>query len=153
MARQRWDRIWASVRERFDAKWTLDPGSGCWLWTGAVFRASGYGAMAMKPAGPQNAHRVAWLIYVGPIIGRVHVCHRCDVKLCVNPSHLFLGTSGQNQIDAVAKGRVAYTKLTPALVADIRSSRGESQRALARRFGISQTEVRDVLKRRVWAWC
>lgn len=35
------------------------------------------------------------------------VCHHCDVKCCVNPDHLFVGTHRDNVVDAIAKGKYA----------------------------------------------
>lgn len=79
----------------------------CWLWTGPVLN-SGYGVVY----GPGEidstpAHRVSWLLAHGPIPpGRMHICHTCDVRLCVNPEHLFLGTARDNIHDMMAKGRM-----------------------------------------------
>ena len=77
--------------------------SGCWIWMAACYR-SGYGEISfMGRARP--AHRVSWIIHNGPIPDGLCVCHRCDVRQCVNPAHLFLGTKQDNTLDMHAKGR------------------------------------------------
>jgi hypothetical protein len=51
------------------------------------------------------AHRYAYAWLYGDIPGGMQVLHRCDVRLCVNPDHLFLGTQLDNMRDMCAKGR------------------------------------------------
>lgn len=95
-----------SLAERFMSKVAFT--DTCWLWMGA------YG---MTARGMERGHihldgrhiiasRVAWMLRYGEIPERMNVLHRCDVSLCVNPAHLFLGTQTDNMRDAAAKGRI-----------------------------------------------
>ena len=79
----------------------LDEGNGCWLWKGLKFR-SGYGRI-----GDKRTHRVFYEHYIGPIPKGMCVCHMCDVKHCVNPDHLWLGTHTDNHKDCEQKNRLA----------------------------------------------
>jgi HNH endonuclease len=49
------------------------------------------------------AHRAAWAARHGPIPKGFCVCHRCNVRPCVNPDHLFLGTHKDNMTDKATK--------------------------------------------------
>jgi hypothetical protein len=87
---------------RFDQKWTPVPITGCWLWTGGT-TAAGYGFFDFQDE--IHAHRASYAMHIGPVPEGLHVLHRCDVRQCVNPNHLFLGTQVDNMKDMAAKGR------------------------------------------------
>jgi len=82
---------------------------GCLLWTGRL-DPHGYGEFRLGSgrSGRRQtrlAHRVAYEIAKGPIPPGLCVCHSCDVRNCVEPAHLWLGTVADNNRDMVAKGR------------------------------------------------
>lgn len=81
-----------------------EPMSGCWIWTGPM-NSSGYGQVQHGKRGRKLAHRASWECFVGPIGHGLVVCHKCDNKLCVNPTHLFVGTQKDNIRDMDRKGR------------------------------------------------
>ena len=89
------------LQRRLAERSVLDPKTGCLLWAASRNR-SGYGHLFWKGV-PQLAHRAAWLARHGPIPKGLYVCHRCDVRPCINPDHLFLGTHKDNMIDKALK--------------------------------------------------
>lgn len=134
-----------------------EPNSGCWLWTGTIFR-NGYGRMNFGYRGSgRGAHRVAWELYHGHVPEGMCVLHRCDTKLCVNPDHLFLGTSADNCMDRHAKGRTRTSsgeahgsaKLTADQVLEIREGKG-TLNEMASRFGVSFSVVGQIRRNEIW---
>ncbi len=104
------------------------------------------------------AHRASWIFHFGPIPNGLHVLHRCDVRNCLNPTHLFLGNHLQNMQDMVKKGRGVKgethgrCKITEQAVREIRENKnGEPQRELAARFGIARQTISKIQNRKKWA--
>jgi len=90
-----------TVAERF---WNnIQKSEGCWLWTG--HRAvNGYGTLGDRTK-VLKAHRLSWELHHGAIPAGLHVMHTCDIRVCVNPAHLRLGTHADNMADMKTKGR------------------------------------------------
>lgn len=125
---------------------------GCWLWLGGV-NEDGYGD---RMDGDRHvlAHRFSWEIANGPIPDGLLVLHKCDVRRCVRPDHLFLGTHRDNQLDKMAKGREAHfpKKLTESDVIDIRSltAFGAEKAALREAFSVSDVMIGKIIRRECW---
>lgn len=131
----------------------------CWLWRGAI-NPSGYGQFVIHGRS-RLAHRVAFEFATGktPPNG-LDICHACDVRACVNPDHLFLGTRSDNVRDMMKKGRGhkargekgGTSKLTVDAVRIIRAdyAAGATMRVLATRFHVSDNAVSGVINRRSW---
>lgn len=88
--------------KRFWSK--VDKSGDCWLWIGGKSR--GYGQFNLKNKN-YFSHRLSYMLHIGLIPKGLLVCHKCDNRPCVNPSHFFLGTIQDNLFDMRSKGRQA----------------------------------------------
>ena len=166
---------------RLEENYTPEPNSGCWIWLGCVSRRkeAEYGLFRHKGF-RWRAHRASWVAFRGQIPEGMAVCHKCDNTLCVNPSHLFLGSLGDNNKDRRRKKRDFWfkdnkkasailaearklaiapkgekngqSKLNNACVKKIRSlaSNGITQRVIAKDFHVSQAVISTIVTRKTW---
>lgn len=133
------------------------PESGCWIWMRGR-GTNGYGYL-WESGKMVSAHRVSWRLHRGEIPQGMHVLHRCDVRCCVNPAHLFLGSNADNVHDMDAKGRRVNAqlagekhncaKLTESEVIAIRSDPRGGHR-LGPVYGVSKTTIDRIKNRRIW---
>lgn len=135
-----------SVETRFWEK--VHKAEGCWLWTGCTNGPKGYGMFWHGAHGRKIlAHRFSFELAMGRISNEICVLHRCDTPLCVNPSHLFLGTIADNVADMIAKDRKP-TSLTKEQKKLCETSL-KSTHQLAKEFGVD----RGVIQRnRTWVY-
>lgn len=83
---------------------------GCWLWPGSK-NHKGYGQTGYRGK-TKHVHRKMFEIVRGLALATEQiVCHRCDIRECCNPAHLWLGTVSDNALDSARKGRHWATKV------------------------------------------
>lgn len=75
----------------------------CWLWIGAI-DTTGYGKLNIDRKAV-SVHRLSYTLHIGTIPADLYVLHHCDVRACINPEHLFLGTHLDNIRDMLQKKR------------------------------------------------
>jgi hypothetical protein len=141
-----------------------DDPAGCWLWT-AYRDDKGYGRITHRTDGVMVLHivpRLSWELHNGPIPDGLWVLHNCpggDDPACCRPSHLFLGTALDNQLDCAAKGRKPVgeqcigAKLTEERVIEVRRRLAEgveTHDALAIEFGVARQTISDIVNGRKW---
>jgi len=91
-------------------------------------------------------HRAAFVAANGPIPKGQQVRHTCDNGFCVEPTHLLLGTHGDNMRDRMERGRQARGErhgrsvLTDAQVVEVRAllATDINRSLIAARFGVSR---------------
>lgn len=138
--------------------------NGCWIWTGPTCSGGRYGRIpGTKPL--KMAHRAAYEAAKGAIPEGKLVCHTCDNGLCINPSHLFLGSHSENMKDAAKKKRLPHllkqarennsnAKYTQEQIEEIRryyETHRPSFSGLAKAFGLSSKGyAHAIVTKRIW---
>lgn len=116
-------RFWSKVNKDGPVPAHCPELGPCWLWT-AHCDMGGYGKFQIGYSN-HPAHRVSWELHNGPKPADMLTLHRCDVRNCVNPAHLFLGTHADNSADCVKKGRQAKGDRNGARLHPERLARGD----------------------------
>ena len=138
--------------------------NGCWLWTGPVDK-DGYGLFGAAKF--FKAHRASYILFKDEIPLKAFVLHKCDIKGCFNPEHLYIGDAKQNAKDAVQRGqhptgpnpkkalpheKNGNSKLKLGQVVQIRELYGKpySWAGLAKMFGISKRQIGRIVREESW---
>jgi len=99
-----WPFVDAYERAGFASRVYLGSGDECWIWMGGIESDGGYSRFRSETLGVIAGHRWSALAHHGALAEPV-VRHRCDVRCCVRPDHLAVGTQAQNIADTVRRGR------------------------------------------------
>lgn len=143
------------IEKRLDDQTIPVTESGCWIWLG-MLDSGGYGTIKLNRR-TQKAHRVSWEHYRGLIPDEIKVLHRCDIPMCINPDHLFLGTQAENIADMIAKGRNrgspgeqnGRAKLTVKQVLEIRHS-CSGVVSTSKQYGVSPSMISQIRLGQSW---
>lgn len=154
-----------TLEQRFSDFISPEPNSGCWLWDGAYDR-KGYGQLRVAIKGSASlryATHIALELAGRPVPPGFLACHHCDVKSCVNPSHLFIGTAQQNTDDMISKGRMRATlgprgsnissaKLHESDIPEIRFrlADGDTLGSIGSDYGITKSAVSCIRRGKTW---
>ena len=136
----------------------IDDSGNCWNWTGGA-NSWGYGyCYPLRSRKSMRCNRLFYILANNVDPGSLCVCHECDNKRCVKPSHLFLGTVAENNDDRARKNRSkdqwgeknAYCKLSDADVLRVFELRklGMTQECIAAQLGVSRAHVGCILQRK-----
>ena len=133
--------------------------SKCILWRGTKDK-DGYGRVCINHTTEVRAHRISYLLFKGSIKKGLSVCHTCDTPACINPEHLWLGTTLENNRDAIKKGRAIKVKgelhggakLKQKEVDKIRDmyKNGDTQTSIAKEFNVSRRTIGFIVNNKTW---
>lgn len=134
-------------------KYEIDE-NGCWICKNYIDR-KGYGNIKVKQKNTR-AHRRVYEIINGKIPNNLIVRHTCDIRSCVNPDHLILGTIQDNNKDTIdrnrtCKGEKHYsTKLKEKDIIDIRNNNILTQKELSIIYNVSRSTIGAIKTNKSW---
>ncbi|MGO4274054.1 HNH endonuclease [Paenibacillus sp. TAF58] len=129
--------------------------NGCYICTSHAKNAWGYPLINIKKKS-KYVHRVIYEEHHGKLTSEQIVRHKCDIRDCINPLHLIVGTHQDNVEDRVKRGRSAYgtlngrAKLCEDDVKEIRSETNSTNTELARRFNVDRKVIYNVKLQKTW---
>jgi len=133
--------------------------SSCWYWSGSL-DSGGYGML-----GKNKAHRISWILFFGDIPEKTMVLHKCDIPICVNPEHLFLGNQAINMKNMQQKKRgkngpprkgeihplAILTNEKVQKMRDTRKHTGISYKKLAEEFNVTTMTAYRAVNKQSWS--
>lgn len=150
-----------TLHERFWRKVDVRSDNECWPWR-ATLSAGRYGAIKVggKKGRDLKAHRIQCIWRGEDVEGKV-VRHTCDNSICVNPSHLLVGTQAENVEDCYLRGRNRHARGQyngKAVLSDkqvmgikLRLARGETTSKIAMSLGLRHLQVYNIATRKSYA--
>lgn len=96
-------RFWSKVNKRGPIPKHMPHLGRCWEWERSLY-ITGY-ASFWNGSKQMRGHRWIYEHMFGEIPIGIFICHKCDNRKCVRPSHLFAGTRSDNMKDCYRKGR------------------------------------------------
>ena len=157
--------VFKPIRETFDDHWIAKSGpldTDCWIWQRCI-DSGGYGMLNLGIGeSPERAHRFSRIRSNDQIPYGMCGLHRCDVRPCVRPDHLFIGSYLENNRDRHLKGRSASHKgenngranlcdVDVHLVRDLHES-GQTYRAIAKWLEIPLSTITNIIRRHTWTY-
>lgn len=128
--------------------------AGCWIWQQST--REGYGRM-VRHGKTWNAHVFSFVTLVRPIESGEQINHKCNVRACCNPEHLYAGSQVENMADMQLSGRARYlrgskngnSRVDEQTARAIYGAKGIG-RDVAERYGVSISLVYAIRKKLVW---
>lgn len=158
--------------KRFLSRISPTDSQGCKNWIPSKPNAYGVMRIGLKNI---HTHRLAWIIENGEIPDGLCVLHKCDNPRCVEISHLFLGTKGDNNRDRASKGRshtpggelhiskkhpgcmahgelAGSAKLSETDILEIKKllNSGVMGFVIAKQFGVAKSHISHIKNNKVW---
>jgi hypothetical protein len=128
---------------------TIRDENGCHIYNKSDAR--GYGFFVFKGI-QREAHIISYELHNNDKKGDMTICHKCDVKLCCNPVHLYKGTNRDNALDIVENGSKAV-KLTKEQVKEIKEllkSEELFNYEIAEKFGVNDATISNIKTEKTW---
>lgn len=132
--------------------------SPCWIWKGGL---DGSGYPRIRCQGKRyRAHRLSLAAFRNQQLGQLLACHHCDTPTCVNPEHLFLGTTQDNVNDKIEKNRInpakgnnhwkSKLKENDIIHIFLLNAQKVPYSDIAKRFSVSDACISDIISRNTW---
>ncbi|CAH1205787.1 hypothetical protein PAECIP111893_02418 [Paenibacillus plantiphilus] len=107
-----------------------------------------------------RAHRLVYEECFGEIPEGLVVRHKCDVRNCINPEHLELGTIKENSMDMVIRGRSTYGERNgkskiderTATIIKAKLNSGLTAKSVAMEFNLKPSTVEKIKSGQSWKY-